>query len=86
VSTLPTCCTSTRSKSHSFGESFDISLPDSDDTPDEVHREIAYTKNRPLALDLQLVAKSDSHSADAATLPLLSMELLRFWTRILLVF
>jgi len=59
---LAACCTSTRSNSYSFWRQPDIPVADFDDAAYQIDGEIAGSKHRPLAMDLQLVPQRRAHA------------------------
>ena len=66
MSTLPACCTSTRRRSYSFGDSLTSLVADLDDAAHEVDGQIAEAEHRPLAVGLQLMAQAPPASGQAA--------------------
>ena len=56
------CCTISRSRSYSLGESFDLPVAHLDASPDKVDGEVATVEYRTLAMGLQLVAQRRPHA------------------------
>ena len=64
VNTLPACCTKIRSNSYSFGDKLHFLVAYLDDAAHQIDGEIADSKHRALAMDLQLMPQRRAHAGE----------------------